>query len=84
MDWRAQSLAASGGCWGAAAGAVAKLAASRPSGAQQILLYGVHVSVRPLPLFHVFAGARSQTKVRRILKEVAAHPEGLHPDIAKP
>lgn len=47
MGWQAHSLAASGGCWGAAAGAVAKLAASRPSAAQQVLLYGVHVLVRP-------------------------------------
>ena len=46
MGWQAHFLAASGGCWGAAAGAVAKLAASCPSAGQQVLLYGVHVLVR--------------------------------------
>lgn len=92
MDWRAHSLAASGGCWGAAAGAVAKLAASRPTAAKQALLYAVHVMVRlhpiPKPLRLAYK-TRCWGSARRSLCGLAAadmvarslNPKTLFPNI---
>ena len=45
MVWRGRLQAVSGGCWGAAAGAAAKLAAGRSTRLQQLFLYAVHITV---------------------------------------